>query len=205
MTDEAPVTLPAGAVHALSLVLADALRHAAQMEGSACSAAFQLTQQLGLRPGPAPDAAAITAALRQLAVQPAAGEILAAAEDERHTLLTQAAREHLSRMRAEARRYEEELAHIESVFALRLLPVPEVPAWITSARKADIETARWMISYASDADLAAWLAKTSVPGPGISRDALHRDLTAGLTDQARVYGAWIAARQILQVSGHGAG
>lgn len=42
-----------------------------------------------------------------------------AAEAERHTLLTQAARQHLDNMAAEARRYERELADIERVFKLR--------------------------------------------------------------------------------------
>lgn len=132
-------------------------------------------------------------------------EVLAVAEDERHTLLAQAARDHLSNIRSETRRYEEQLEHIESVFQMRLLPVPEVPEWITDARKADIASALRLVEAAGDADLAAWLEKTSSPGPGLSRAFLRRQLARAASEPARVYDAWIMASQILQVARSAAG
>jgi len=131
---------------------------------------------------------------------PDPAEILAVAEDERHTLLAQAARNHLSNVRSEARRYEDELAHIESVFQMQLLPVPEVPEWITVNRKTDIAAALRIIDAVDDAQLAAWFAQTSDPGAGASRAFVRRQLARAASEPARIYDAWITARQILLVS-----
>ena len=132
---------------------------------------------------------------------PAPATILAVAENERHTLLAQAAQDHLSRVEAETRRYRDELAHIESVFASRLTPVPEVPEWITSARKATIAQALRLIDASSTVDLMGWLALTSVPGPGTSGTALRLLLAKAASEPGKVYEAWLAASQLLQVSG----
>jgi len=58
---------------------------------------------------------------------PTREEIILAAEAERHDLLAQATRNHLSNIESELRRYREDTAHIESVYQLRIAP-PEVPA-----------------------------------------------------------------------------
>ena len=52
--------------------------------------------------------------------QPSSDQKRRAAEEERVTLLTQAAREHVSNVQAEMKRYQGALDHIEDVRALRL-------------------------------------------------------------------------------------
>ena len=132
---------------------------------------------------------------------PTPAEILAVAEDERHTLLAGAARDHLSNVRSETRRYEEQLEHIESVFQMRIQPVSDVPEWITAARKDDIAAAIRLVDSAGDITLAAWLAKTSDPGPGVSRAFLRRQLARAASEPARVYPSWLAAVRILKAAG----
>jgi hypothetical protein len=133
---------------------------------------------------------------------PSPAEILAGAEQERHVLLEQAARQHLDHLRTEARRYEEELAHIESVFAMRITLVPEVPEWITSARQADIKTALLLTLAASDADLEAWISQTEMAdhGTGSDRAAVQHLLSVAADEPAAVYAAWVVARQIIRES-----
>lgn len=134
--------------------------------------------------------------------QPDAAKILAVAEDERHTLLAQAAQDHLSRVEAEMRRYRDELAHSESVFASRLTPVPEVPEWITDTRKAVIAQALRLADSANAGDLASWLARARISDDLRTDPAALRRLLAGAASEpGTVYEAWLAASQLLQVSG----
>jgi len=126
--------------------------------------------------------------------------ILAAAEDERHTLLAQAARNHLSNVRAETRRYEEDIRRIESVFQLRIQGVSQVPAWITENRKADIATALRIIDTASDENLSAWFGQTSAGRAGVSPEFTRLRLARAASEPALVYDAWITAREIMQAS-----
>ena len=130
-------------------------------------------------------------------------EIVAGAQQERYVLLAQAARNHLSNVRSEADRYARELEHIENVFTERITPVPDVPDWINDSRKADITLALRLLHGAADSDLEAWLAKTSVPGPGFNRAQVRMQLTLGLSDPAELYDAWLAARQLLTESRDG--
>lgn len=136
-----------------------------------------------------------------MAANPSPAEILMGAEAERHELMAQETRNHLSNVRSEASRHEQTIAHIESVFQLRILPVPEVPYWITNARKADIETAMRQLRVADDVTLAGWLADIEVPGH-VTPDlpGLRRLLAEASSDPDKVYPAWIMAQALLQVS-----
>jgi hypothetical protein len=55
-----------------------------------------------------------------LNIYPPLPEIRMAAEIERHDLIAQAARQHLSNIEAECRRYQQELEHIERVYRMRI-------------------------------------------------------------------------------------
>lgn len=124
---------------------------------------------------------------------------LAIAEDERHTLMAQETRDHLSRMEAEIRRHAEAMAHIERVFRDRTASYDRVPEWITEQRKADIAQALRLVDAASAADIAAMLTKTSVPGH-TDPARLRRLLAGAASEPATVYDAWLAASQLLLVA-----
>jgi hypothetical protein len=121
---------------------------------------------------------------------------LAIAEDERHTLLAQAARDHLSRAESENRRYAAEIEHIESVFRDRIASYDQVPEWITAARKADISQALRLVDAASAADTARLIARAGLHDLHVT--ALRR-LLAG-AEPAKVYPAWVAADKILRAA-----
>jgi hypothetical protein len=134
---------------------------------------------------------------------PDAATILAVAEDERHTLLAQAARNHMSAIAAEMSRYAAELAQIENVFQSRITPLSGVPEWINVNRKADIAQALRLVDAASAEDTAALISKTDIPaqfGP-MTPAELRFMLAIAASEPDRVYRAWQVARQLLQAAG----
>lgn len=123
---------------------------------------------------------------------------LAVAEDERHTLLAQAARQHIKRLAAEMRMYEQELQHIENVFRDRTASQAEMPEWVTDARKADIAAALRIVDAASLDDTTALITRaglTAIPGQ------LRRILAEAASEPSKVYPAWQAATAILKAAG----
>lgn len=122
---------------------------------------------------------------------------LAIAEDERHTLMAQETRDHLSRMEAEIRRHAEAMAHIESVFRDRTVSYDRVPEWITVNRRADIAQALRLVDAASAADVARLISKT-----GLDTDphGLRLALAEAASEQSKVYPAWQTATAILRAA-----
>lgn len=122
---------------------------------------------------------------------------LAIAEDERHTLLAQAAREHRSRMEAEIRRYAGEIEHIESVFRDRTRAQTQVPEWVTVNRRADIAQALRLVDAASVEDVGRLIRKA-----GLDTDfhGLRLGLARAASEPGAVYPAWVAADKILRAA-----
>jgi hypothetical protein len=130
---------------------------------------------------------------------PDPAEILAAAEDERHTLLARDAEEHLSREEAELRRYREDIRRIEGVFSLRIQGVSQVPGWITDRRKEDIREALCLLDGLDQLGKGMLIAKADLDTtPAGLRLALS--VAESETDSARAYPAWQAAQAFLSAA-----
>jgi hypothetical protein len=79
----------------------------------------------------------------------------------------------------------------------RLHASGEAKVW--DRRKRAIRAVIALIDGASEAVLGSWLARTSFPGPLMTRTEL-RALLSGAERDVQLYDAWIAATQIRSVS-----